>query len=210
MNVTLEPVGGFGLPRVIETTRGAIVYIWPVVNGRLTTAAPSESAVLAPFAISSSSVPVAVPGFALTVHVVALPVTLVTLVPVPAGCAVSVKLEALTPVMLSLKVTVHATVAALVGLAPARLIETTFGAIVYFSPVVKGRLPTALLSEFLTPVELAMLMPTCPVAVPTVTGTVHVVPLPVGVPMLAPVEPVPAIAKFAAVTPVTLSLKVTV
>ena len=53
-------------------------------------------------------------------------------------------------------------------------------------------------------------MPTVPVAVPTVTGTVHVAPLPVGVPSVAPVDPVPVIAKFAAVTPVTASLNVTV
>jgi hypothetical protein len=50
-----------------------------------------------------------------------------------------------------------------------------------------------------TPVELSMLIPTDPVAVPTVTGIVHVVPLPVGVPTVAPVEPVPVIPKLAAV-----------
>jgi hypothetical protein len=55
-----------------------------------------------------------------------------------------------------------------------------------------------------------MLIPTVPLAAPTVTGTVHVVPLPVGVPTVAPVVPVPVIPKFAAINPVTGSLKVTV
>jgi hypothetical protein len=55
-----------------------------------------------------------------------------------------------------------------------------------------------------------MLIPTVPVAAPTDTGTVHVVPLPVGIPTVAPVDPVPVIPKFAAVKPVTGSLKVTV
>jgi hypothetical protein len=70
---------------------------------------------------------------ALTVHVVPLPVTLVTLTPVPpdtAGRASRLKFDAVTPVTLLLNVTVHDTEAALVGLAAARLIETTFGAIV--------------------------------------------------------------------------------
>jgi hypothetical protein len=85
------------------------------------------SAVLVPFAISSPSVPVVVPVFAVTVHVVPLPVTLVTLVPVP---PVRLKFDAFTPVTLSLNVTVQDTVEPLDGLVPARLIETTFGAIV--------------------------------------------------------------------------------
>jgi hypothetical protein len=67
-----------------------------------------------------------------------------------------------------------------------------------------------LVSLSATPVELAILIPTVPVAAPTVTGIVHVVPLPVGVPIVAPVVPVPVIAKFAAVNPVTASLNVTV
>ena len=50
--------------------------------------------------------------------------------PVTAGRAVTLKFDAVTPVILLLNVTVHATEAALVGFAPARLIETTFGAIV--------------------------------------------------------------------------------
>jgi hypothetical protein len=76
--------------------------------------------------ISSASVPLVVPVVAVTVHVVPLPVTVVTLVPVP----LTLKFEALIPVIIRLKVTVHETVAALVGLVPARLIETTFPAIV--------------------------------------------------------------------------------
>ena len=98
-----------------------------MVYGRLATIAPSGSAVPVPFAISRPSVPVVVPTFALTVHVVPLPVTVVTLAPVP---PVSAKLAAVTPVIFRLKVTVHATVAALVGSVPARLIERTFPAIV--------------------------------------------------------------------------------
>ena len=74
----------------------------------------------------------------------------------------------------------------------------------------KGRFPTGWLSLSATPVELSILIPTVPVAVPTVTGIVHVVPLPVGVPTVAPVDPVPVIPKLAAVTPVTGSLNVTV
>ena len=74
----------------------------------------------------------------------------------------------------------------------------------------KGTLLTGLLLLSATPVELAMLIPTVPVPVPTVTGIVHVVPLPVGVPTLAPVDPIPVIPKLAAVTPVTGSLNVTV
>ena len=162
-----------------------------------------------PFAISSASVPVVAPTFALTVHVVPLPVTVVTLAPVPAALF-TLKFAAVTPVTLLLNVTVQATVAALVGLAPARLIESTFAAIAYVSPPVNGRFPTGWLSLSATPVELSILIPTVPVAVPTVTGIVQVVPLPVGVPTVAPVEPVPVIPKLAAVTPVTGSLNVTV
>jgi hypothetical protein len=143
---------------------------------------------------------------AVTVHVVPLPVT----VPIVAPLPVRLKFDAFKPVTLLLNVTVHETVAALVGLVPARLIDSTFAAIAYASPVVNGRLPTGLVSLSATPVELSMLIPTDPVAVPTVTGIVHVVPLPVGVPTVAPVEPVPVIPKFAAVNPVTGSLNVTV
>jgi hypothetical protein len=85
------------------------------------------SAVLVPFAISSPSVPVVVPGFAVTVHVVPLPVTLVTLAPVP---PVRLKLAGVSPVTLSFSVTVQVSADELDGLVPARLIETTFGAIV--------------------------------------------------------------------------------
>jgi hypothetical protein len=79
--------------------------------------------------MSRPSEPDAVPGFTLTVHVVPLPVTLVTLAP-PAPVPVRLKFDAFNPVTLSLKVTVHAKVEALDGFAPDRLIETTFGAIV--------------------------------------------------------------------------------
>jgi hypothetical protein len=57
---------------------------------------------------------------------------------------------------------------------------------------------------------LVILIPTEPFAAPNDTGTVHVVPLPVGVPTVAPVVPVPEIVKLEAFTPVTASLKVTV
>ena len=80
--------------------------------------------------ISRPSVPVSDPTVALTVQVVPLPVTVVTPAPVTPGCVERLKLEALTPVILRLKMTVHETVVALVGSAPARLIETTFPAIV--------------------------------------------------------------------------------
>ena len=74
----------------------------------------------------------------------------------------------------------------------------------------KGTFATGRLSLSVIPSAVAILMPTVPVAVPTVTGTVQVAPLPIGVPIVAPVEPVPVIAKCAAVTPVTASLNVTV
>jgi hypothetical protein len=63
--------------------------------------------------------------FAVTVHVVPLPVTLAIVAPVP----VRLKFDAFKPVTLLLNVTVHETVAALVGLVPARLIDSTFAAI---------------------------------------------------------------------------------
>jgi hypothetical protein len=115
---------------VIETTFGAIEYDCPPVNGTFATATPPESETPVPFDISNPSVPVVVPVVALTVHVVPLPVTPVTLAPVSPDEGVRLKFDAVTPVTLLLKVTVHATVAALVGFAPARLIETTRVAIV--------------------------------------------------------------------------------
>ena len=55
-----------------------------------------------------------------------------------------------------------------------------------------------------------MLSPSAPGSVPIVTGTVQVVPLPVGVPIDAPVAAGPVSAKLPAFNPVILSLKVTV
>ena len=92
------------------------------MNGRLATERLSVSVVPVPLTICRPSVPTVVPTFALTVRVVPLPVTVTTLAPVP---PVSAKFDALTPVTLLLKVTVQATVAALVGFAPARTIERT-------------------------------------------------------------------------------------
>jgi hypothetical protein len=128
--LTVVPVAGLGSARVIETTFGAIEYACPPVKGMFATATPPLSATPVPFAISSPSVPVAVPVVALTVQVVPVPVTVVTLVPVAPGRAVRLKFAAFTPVTLLLKVTDHATVVALVGFAPARLIVSTFVAIV--------------------------------------------------------------------------------
>jgi hypothetical protein len=73
---------------------------------------------------------VVVPGLAVTVHVVPLPVTLVTLAPVSPDEGVRLKFDAFNPVTTSLNVTVQESVAAPDGFGPARLIETTFGAIV--------------------------------------------------------------------------------
>jgi hypothetical protein len=156
----------------------------------------------------SPSVAVAVPTLAVTVRVVPLPVTPVIEAPedpVP----VSSKLPAAPPVIALLKVTVQLTVAALVGLLPTRVTERTEGGRVKVSPVPKGSPPTGLLSASAIPVELAILNPIEPRAVPRSTVTVRVVPLPVtpviaAVPRLLPVR-----AKLLAAPPVTLSLKVT-
>jgi hypothetical protein len=66
---------------------------------------------------------------ALTVLVVPLPVTLVTLAPLT-PVPLRLKFEADTPVILPLKVTVQASDDAPEGFVPARLIDTTLGAIV--------------------------------------------------------------------------------
>ena len=76
------------------------------------------------------------------------------------------------------------------------------------SPVANGTLVTPSPALFATPVELAMLSPTDPPAVPGLTVTVQVVPLPLTPVIVAPVEPVSA--RFAAVSPLTLSLNVIV
>ncbi len=71
------------------------------------------------------SVPVPVPVLAETVHVVPLPVTEVIAGVPPSPVLTSEKLLAVTPVTLAPKVTVQETLAALVGLVPARMIEVT-------------------------------------------------------------------------------------
>jgi hypothetical protein len=66
--------------------------------------------------------PPAVPGAAVTVHVVPDPLTPVIVAP---GDPVNARLAAVRPVAASLKVIVHENDSALVGLAPARVTEST-------------------------------------------------------------------------------------
>ena len=105
-----------------------------------------------------------------TVHVVPLPdgpMIIAPVDPVPRR----LKLEAFNPVTPLLKVTVKLTVVADVGLAPARVIETTPGPSVYDAPT-NGVLATgALLSASFEPVALTILSPSDPVAVPTLALT---------------------------------------
>src|SRR5438552_627961 len=76
---------------------------------------------------SSSSVPVG-PVLTVTVHVASDALTLVIDAP-PEPLPVSEKFAADTPVTLSSNVTVHDTLAALVGFASARTIDDTEGAV---------------------------------------------------------------------------------
>ena len=69
-----------------------------------------------------------------------------------------------------------------------------------------GRPPTALVSLSVTPVESFILSATIPVP-PTRTVTVQSLPLPVTLCTVEPAALVPVSSKFAAVTPVTFSLK---
>ena len=78
--------------------------------------------------MSNPSVPVPDPVLAATVHVVPLPVTEVIAGVPPKPELTSVKLLALTPVTLTVNVTVQDTVAAVVGFALAVLMEATEGA----------------------------------------------------------------------------------
>src|SRR5215218_4089527 len=80
------------------------------------------------------SVPLPVPVDAVTVRVAPEPVTLVIDGDVRPEFA-SAKSAASTPVTLSLNVTVQLTLDAFVGLEPARLIETTVGAVASTSVV---------------------------------------------------------------------------
>jgi hypothetical protein len=74
------------------------------------------------------SVPFPEPVPAVTVYVLPLPLTLVTAAPMTPEAA-SAKSLVSTPATLSLKVTVHWTLAALVGLPAARSIELTVGGV---------------------------------------------------------------------------------
>jgi hypothetical protein len=75
----------------------------------------------------SPSVPLPVPVLAVTVQVVPPPLTPVIAGVPPSPTLTGTKLPLLTPVTLVLNITVQETLAALVGLAAARLIEVTEG-----------------------------------------------------------------------------------
>jgi hypothetical protein len=77
--------------------------------------------------IFNPSVPLPVPVLAVTVRVAPLPVTEVIAGVPPSPEFTSLKLLLLIPVTLALNVTVQETLDALVGLAPATLIDKTVG-----------------------------------------------------------------------------------
>src|ERR1043165_7942573 len=126
----------------------------------------------------------------------------------------------------SLNVTVKLTLGELVVVAPTVLMERGLGTILSILKLgpLKGRpagntlgctlpttalLTTALPARSLIPVALVMLRPRVPLPEPVLTVTVQVVPLPVTLAILAPVMPLAARAKLAAVSPVTGLLKTT-
>ena len=90
----------------------------------------AASVIPARFERLSCNVQSPVPVVAVTAQVVPLPETDVMAGSPPEPLRTSVKLCARTPVTASLKVTVHVTVAALVGEAAARTIDVTLGAVV--------------------------------------------------------------------------------
>src|SRR4029077_12047453 len=141
-----------------------------------------------------------------------LPLTVVIVAPVTAPVGTRAKSEASTPVTLSLNTTVHDTLAAFVGVVPARLIDCTVGAVV--STVPKATLLSVLVDAMLALPAASVAAPagtlttTVPVPVIPDTATLYVVPLPVTVAVVAPAVPLSVTSPVA--KPVTVSLKVTV
>ena len=162
--------------------------------------------------------PLPVPVLTVTVYVVPLPVTVVNDAPETPEAATA-KSEALTPVTDSLKTTLNCTDDAAVGVEPARLIETTVGAM--WSSVktwpVKLPLPAPGPPSAVPKPEVSMMVsssvrlrPSVPLPEPLLAETVYVVPLPVTPVMDAQVTPLATSAKSVVSTPVTDSEKVTV
>ena len=139
---------------------------------------PAASTIVSLSTRLSPSVPSPVPVLVVTVYEAPVPVTLVKDAPVmPVGA--SAKSAVSTPVTLSLKVTVHCTLAALVGVLPTRLIELTVGAvlsIVKTGPVkfpLPVPVPPSLFPAASTIVSLSTrLSPSVPLPVPVPAVTV--------------------------------------
>ena len=113
--------------------------------------------------------PEPMPVLAVTVHVVPLPVTAEMKAPLT-PLAASANALASTPVTLWLNVTVHDTVAALVGLESARLIETTVADGGGLSAIVRNAL-----MELVT---LAVVLPVAPAVALTPSHIAKPPPLP--------------------------------
>src|SRR4051794_12667226 len=133
--------------RSIDTTVGtvlSIVYACPLVKPP-PIALPAVSWMPVPLAFRSSSiVPSPEPVSTVAVYVAPLPVTPVTDAPLTPETAGLKSLES-TPVTLSLNVTVNWTLAALVGLAPTRLIDSTVGATASHATVLSADVDAVLL-----------------------------------------------------------------
>src|SRR6266568_6522930 len=125
-----------------------MVLVCPPVNP-VVMALPAVSAMPVPLLFRSKRiVPSPEPVFTATVYEAPVPVTVPTEVPVTPPLVVRVKSLESTPLTLPSKVPVNRTVAPLVGLAPAVLIDTTVGAIVSFVNGVDVNAPQVLLASW--------------------------------------------------------------
>jgi hypothetical protein len=120
--------------RVIEDTVGAVLsiaYVCPLNGIGGPNAFPARSLIPVPFWSFNCNVPLPLPVFAETVHVLvgALPLMVIPPAPATPPPIASWKFPAVTPVTSSENFTVHDTEAALVGLVLAVLIDSVLGAV---------------------------------------------------------------------------------